>query len=175
MSRLAQVFGFTLAILVLFGLGYFSYLLFSASNQTRLAVLTAIVSVGTLVYTHALTSRREIASRQFAKKAEAYEEIMRTIGSLTNATRKAQPVDEGELIEKISEIMPKLMVWAGPEVLNAWITMSTPSAEPMGALHAGSKLITALRKELGHSDDSSLGPLGALSAILKRDESGNIV
>ena len=175
MTRTTRVIGFAFAISMLLILGYFSYLLMSASNQTRLAVLTAIVSVSTLVYTHVLTSRREIASRQFAKKAEVYEEIMRTIGSLMKSTRKKELIDENLLIENLSEIVPKLLVWAGPGVLNAWISISTPSTEPMASVQSASRLITALREELGHSNDSSLGPLGALSAMLKRDENGQIV
>ena len=133
------------------------------------------MTVGTLVYTQSLTSRREIASRQFAKKSEAYEEVMRTIASLMNANRKGQQVDEAELIDQLSAILPKLMVWAGPQVLNAWKIMATPTDEPMGAVKAGSTLIAALRSELGHKDDSALGPFGALSAMLKHDENGNVV
>ena len=100
---------------------------------------------------------------------------MRTIGSLMKSTRKKELIDENLLIENLSEIVPKLLVWAGPGVLNAWISISTPSTEPMASVQSASRLITALREELGHSNDSSLGPLGALSAMLKRDENGQIV
>ncbi len=175
MNRITQAFGLAVVLLIVGGAAYFGYLLLTANNQTRIAVLTAAVTVGTLVYTQSLTSRREIASRQFAKKSEAYEEVMRTIASLMNANRKGQQVDEAELIDQLSAILPKLMVWAGPQVLNAWKIMATPTDEPMGAVKAGSTLIAALRSELGHKDDSALGPFGALSAMLKHDENGNVV
>ena len=175
MTRLLQLVGFVIAILAFAGLIYFLYLLATASDQVRLAALTAILSVGTIVYSHSLTSRREIASRQFSRKSDVYEEIMATISSLMNSTRKGEQVNDNKLIEEISAILPKLMVWAGPDVLLAWIRMSTPNGEPMAALQAGGHLITSLRKELGHLDDSSLGPLGALSALLKRDEKGQII
>ena len=167
--------GYVLALLLLTGAGYFVYLLVTTSAQTQIAVLTAIVSVGTLVYTQNLASKREIASRQFSKKAEAYEDIMRTIARLMEATRDGQEVDQVALLKKFSEIVPKLMVWAGPNVLNAWKLLATPSQQPMAGVAAASALIAALRKELGHSDDSALGPVGALSAMLKHDENGQVV
>ena len=175
MNRIYQEVGFTFALLILGAAAYFGYLLITANNQTRIAVLTAVVTVSTLVYTQNLTSKREIESRQFAKKSEVYEEVMRTIGSLMNASRKGQQVDGDELIDQLSAISPKLMVWAGPQVLNAWKLMATPSDEPMGGIKAGSILIAALRNELGHKDDSALGPFGALSAMMKHDENGNII
>ena len=86
-----------------------------------------------------------------------------------SSSRKGEAIDENQLLEQLSEIIPKLMVWAGPEVLNAWKRLSTPSDTPLGPVAAAGNLITALRKELGHSDDSSLGALGALSAMLNHD------
>jgi phosphodiesterase/alkaline phosphatase D-like protein len=174
-NRIIQAVSFAFALLIVGGAVYFGYLLITANNQTRLAVLTAVVTVGTLVYTQNLTSRREITSRQFAKKSEAYEEVMRTIGSLMNSNRKNQQINEDELVDQLSAILPKLMVWVGPQVLNAWKLMATPTDEPMGGIKAGSALIAALRSELGHKDDSSLGPFGALSAMMKHDEDGNII
>ena len=152
-----KIFGHLVAYLILAGAVYFAYLLVTSNDQTRIAVLTALVSVGTLIYTQTLASKREIAARQFAKKSEAYEEIMRTLGSLMSSSRKGEAIDENQLLEQLSEIIPKLMVWAGPEVLNAWKRLSTPSDTPLGPVAAAGNLITALRKELGHSDDSSLG------------------
>ena len=174
-NRLAMAIGSLLALVLICGFGYFLHLLIASDNQTRIAVVTAMVTVGTLVYTQTLTSKREIAARQFAKKAEAYEEVMATIAGLMKASHKGEEVDETALVDSLSAIVPKLTVWAGPEVLQAWILMSTPTDKPLGGLVAGSTLITALRKELGHENDSVLGPLGALSAMMKRDENGNII
>lgn len=173
--RTVKFLGHAFALLLLAGFAYFSYLLITTSAQTQVAVLTAVVSVGTIVYTQNLASRREIESRQFSKKAEAYEDIMRTIGGLMEASRDGVEINQINLLRKLSEIVPKLMVWAGPDVLNAWKLMATPSQEPMASVAAAAALITALRKELGHSDDSALGSFGALSAILKHDESGKIL
>ena len=79
---------------------------------------------------------------------------MQTIGSLMNANRKSQQINEDELVDQLSAILPKLMVWAGPQVLNAWKLMATPTDEPMGGVKAGSTLIAALRSELGHNDEA---------------------
>ena len=109
------------------------------------------------------------------KKAEAYEEIMGTIAELINSNRKGEEVDEADLIEKLATIIPKLMVWAGPDVLVAWKQMATPTDDPLGGLKAGTALISALRKELGHENDAQLGQFGAFSAMLKYDGEGNIL
>ena len=175
MNSATKLLGSTFALILVAGAVYFGYLLLTTSAQTQVAVLTAVVSVGTLVYTQNLASKREVASRQFSKKAEAYEDIMRTIGGLMEASRDGVEIDQVDLLRKLSEIVPKLMVWAGPEVLNAWKLMATPSQEPMASVAAATGLITALRKELGHSDDTALGPFGALSAMLKYDEYGQVV
>lgn len=175
MDRLYKIIGLVLALTIIFGIGYFAYLLMTANNQTRIAVLTAAVSVATIVYTQNLTSKREIAARQFTKKSEAYEEIMATIGMLSTATRKSQSVDEEELVDRLAQVMPKLMVWAGPEVILAWKRMCIPKDDPIDALQSGAELIAALRSELGHSDGTSLGPFGAMSAMLKYDKDGNVV
>lgn len=155
----------------LIGLGaYVLYLLIVSGDQTRLAVLTAAVSVATLVYTQTKNTKREVEGRHFAKKAEAYEEIITTISDLMNATRKNEQVDETELVERLADIIPKLMIWAGPEVLLAWQRMSTPSDDPLASLVAGNDLIAALRKELGHSSDHLLGPLGLVLTFIKAED-----
>jgi hypothetical protein len=174
-QRIGNLIGQLLALGVVAAVGYFLYLLVSSTDQTRLAVLTAIVSVATLVYTQFLTSKREIAARQFAKKSEAYEEIIGTITSLMDANRRGEPIDDSVLMDRLAGFMPKMMIWGGTDVLQAWRVMATPNDLPMGSLMAGSSLITALRKELGHSNDSALGPFGALSAMIRHDEHGEIV
>ena len=170
MDRATKALGVVFAFGILGAAGYFFYLLVASSDQTRLAVLTAIVSVGTLVYTQHLNSRREIASRQFAKKAEAYEEIIGAMTSLMDASRRGVETSQEDLLERLAAIMPKMMIWGGPDVLAAWKRLSTPGEDPMSSLIAGSELVSALRKELGHSGDSVLGPLGALSAMIRHED-----
>ncbi len=170
MDRIAKIIGGVAALAILAAAGYFFYLLVVSSDQTRLAVLTAIVSVCTLVYTQHLNSKREIASRQFSKKAEAYEEIIGAMTSLMDASRLGMESSQDELLERLAKIMPKILIWGGPDVLKAWIKLSTPDENPMAALIAGSALVTALRKELGHTGDAALGPLGALSAMIRHED-----
>ena len=148
---------------------YFLYLLFVSGDQTRLAILTAAVSVGTLVYTQNKNTKREIESRQFSKKSEAYEEIISSIASLTNAVRREEEVDQAQLTEQIASIIPKMVIWAGPDVLQAWERLSTPGGDSQQAVIAAAELIGALRRELGHANDSKLGRLGALGVMLKPD------
>ena len=58
------------------------YLMWTASNKVKLGVLTAIVSVGTLVYSQRSNLNREIEARHFLQKSKIYEEIIDTLGSL---------------------------------------------------------------------------------------------
>lgn len=162
-GQLAGVFFALLAV-------YFIYLLVTTSDQTRLAILTAAVSVGGLIYTNSKNVRREVEARHFAKKAEAYEEIIQTIFLFMNATRKNKILSHDDVTDKIGEILPKLMIWAGPEVLSAWNDLATQSDDPFAPLVSGNGLIAALRKELGHTKDASLGPLGLISVVLKPED-----
>lgn len=166
----AHLVGQMSAVLVALLGVYFAYLLIVTSDQTRLAVLTAAVSVGTLIYTSNKNTKREVDARQFSKKAEAYEEIMITIFEMTNVNRKNSTVNAEDFTENVRKILPKLMIWAGPEVLSAWSALSNPSDLPLGPLIAGNNLIAALRKELGHSNDASLGNLGLVSVMIKAEE-----
>jgi len=169
MAKTAQWIG-RLAALFIVGLAcYFIYLLVISSDQTRLAVLTAAVSVGTLVYTQNRNTKREIESRQFSKKAEAYEEVISSMAFLMDASRRGEEVDQNQLMNRLAAVVPKMMIWAGPPVLQAWERLSTPSDDPLKAVTDGADLITALRRELGHTDDSSLGHLGALRVMLRHD------
>ena len=148
---------------------YFLYLLFVSSDQTRLAILTAAVSVGTIVYTQNKNAKREIESRQFSKKAEAYEEVISSIASVFNTLRREEEIDQAQLTERLASIIPKMVIWAGPDVLQAWERLSSPGGDGQQAVVAGVELIGALRRELGHTNDAKLGQLGALGVMLKAD------
>lgn len=152
---------------------YFAYLLVVSSDQTRLAVLTAAVSIGTLVYTQARNTRREIEGRQFSKKAEAYEEILTVLTKVMRDSRDGKDFDEKSIVDWMTKFQPKLMIWAGPDVLRAWQRMATPSEDPIAGLVSGNELMSAIRRELGHNSDAQLGPLGLVSTFIKADERPN--
>jgi hypothetical protein len=172
-KRLGYLAGIAIAIIAVLLTVYFSYLLVTSSDQTRLAVLTAAVSIGTLVYTQSKNTKREIEGRQFAKKAEAYEEILTTLAEVLAANRDGIEVDEKALVDKLTRIQPKLLVWAGPDVLRAWQRMSSANEDPLVGLVNGNELMAAIRRELGHTSDTQLGPLGLVSTFIRGDERPN--
>jgi hypothetical protein len=167
---LGYLAGQLLAVLLVAAAAYVLYLLISANDQTRLAVLTAAISVGTLVYTQNKNARREIDSRHFARKAEVYERILSIINELMVASRNNEELPEGYLLEQLTAIQPQLLIWAGPEVLRAWQGISEAPDEGNGPLIAGNNLMAALRKELGHHNDEVLGPLGLIATFLKPED-----
>ena len=173
-------FGQVLGALILAGILYILYLLVSAGDQTRLAVLTAGVTVGTLVYTQNSNARREIDSRHFARKSEAYEEILRILNEFITAEATGKKVRQPEIVKRLADLQPRLLIWAGPKALRAWQLLSEGHGGELGFFNAAQSLIAALREELGHSRDSELGPLGLAATFLKPEaraklrESGSV-
>jgi hypothetical protein len=148
----------------------FIYLLASSSKEVILAVLTAAVSVSSLLYTQNKISKREVAARQFAQKAKAYESIISTMGNLFKATKGwVAETDEQTLAEQLFDIQSELLVWAGPDVLKAWVDLKAGGTGPQTFL-VFEKLLRALRAELGHVHDDKLGPLGLMKVYVNNDE-----
>ncbi|MBA3577208.1 MAG: hypothetical protein H0W39_06325 [Sphingomonas sp.] len=146
------------------------YLLASSSKEVMLAVLTAAISVASLLYTQNKISKREVAARQFAQKAKAYESIISTIGELFKTTKGwAKKTDEEELAKELFDIQSQLMVWAGPDVLKAWNELKTDKPAPQ-TFAVVERLLRALRGELGHTNDNELGPWGLMKVYLRHED-----
>jgi hypothetical protein len=161
--------GQMLAVLLVIAAVYTLYLLLSASDQTRLAVVTATISVVTLVYTQNRNTKREIDSRQFAQKAAAYEQIISTIGNLLKASKGwIEEEDQEELAKKLFDIQSQLLVWAGPEVLLAWNDLKGLGGDETYRIME--RLLRALRAELGHTGDNQLGPLGLVKIYVRQED-----
>jgi hypothetical protein len=154
---------FYFVALFLFGLfiaavGYIGYLLINSSNETRLAVLTAAVSVATLVYAQTQNAKREVAGRLFEKKAEAYEQIMVVVSEAVRRGNLNSLADD----QLLKSILPKLLIWGGRDVLWVWSRALAPRQDPIDSAKAVNELLTAVRQELGHTPDRNLDLLGII-------------
>lgn len=165
--RLGQLFALLLVLLA----GYVVYLLLSASDQTRIAVLTAAVSLGTLVYSQMKNTQREIAGRQFAQKSKAYQDVIATIGDMFKAEKGwIEATDTDALAKRLFDIQTDLLIWAGPEVLSAWNDLKNGDGGMETTFRMTERLLRALRRELGHADDDKLGSFGLVRIYLRKED-----
>ena len=152
--------------------------MWTASNQVKLGVLTAIVSVGTLVYSQRSNLNREIEARHFLQKSKIYEEIIDTLGSLFKESKGWAESEGGDILaRKLFDIQSKLLVWAGPDVLHAWEGIKTGPSDSsnIGEMFTRvEQLLRALRKELGHSNDDQIGPMGLVKIYVRHEDHGDI-
>jgi len=157
-------------LILIIALTGFIYLLASSSKEVILAVLTAAVSVSSLLYTQNKISKREVAARQFAQKAKVYESIIATIGEIFKRAKGWTEEPQGdELAKELFDIQSQLMVWAGPDVLKAWDDIKDMGKAPRSFLVVDT-LLRALRAELGHVHDDKLGPMGLIKIYLRHEE-----
>ncbi len=140
-------------------------LFLSLESSQRTTVITVVASITAICITHYLTKRREIQSRQFAKKAEAYEAIFEVVFQLFIETKKLAPEqDQDELIKKLLLVKNKIMVWGSQEVVQ-WLDKVGDTSSPDNNLYYFERLFHEMRKDLGHNDNNlSIGDfIGSLT------------
>jgi hypothetical protein len=160
-------YGAWMLVAIFVGLiGYIGYLLVNSSNQTRLAVLTAAVSVATLVYAQTQNTKREVAGRLFEKKAEAYEQIM---VAMSDAVERGGFYDADQLSK---EALSKLLIWADPGVLFKWQWASGRHEDRIKLEDNVNELIIAVRRDLGHAKDLNNTQFGNMLLSRARESPG---
>lgn len=152
----------------------FIYLLATSKREISLAVLAAILSVFSLLYTQNTISKREIVSRHFIKKAEVYSDIVEALQDIMGADKGFTRYNPDDLTKRIFHLQTKLLIWGGADVISAWVKMSSPSIDGERALICGKQLLSAIRAELGH-DDKTLEPLGMLAVIVKSEDHEELI
>ena len=140
----------------------------SADANTRFGVVAAMTGLmGTVVgasTTHYQTKKREIASRHFAEKREAYMEFVDLL--FTMAGRGKRPSQQ-QLENRMLDFRKGLLVWGGSDVFKVWnLIEENPRGEASNveALKRLDEILRRIRLDLGH-DDSSLG-VGELADFL---------
>ncbi|WP_147454311.1 hypothetical protein [Sphingomonas sp. PP-F2F-G114-C0414] len=166
--------GAAIILAAIFWLGHVSIDLFIAAPATvRLGVLTAAVSVLTFVFNNSRQQTREINSRQFSDKREAYQKFFDFLFEIFSAQKKGIEHSDDDLIERMHNITKGLMVWGSARTINQYNQFMrnaiNPPENPLDQFRNVESLLKAFRQDLGH-DDRKLEAFGLSKLILKADE-----
>lgn len=144
----------------------------AAAPGVAAAVISFIGAVIIAVWTHAATKRREINSRHFIEKKNAYMHVIDLIFDLHKSTLEGKELSEKEMMDKILEFKKQLVVWGSAEALKIWDEYEQAAATLQGnenTLLNVDKILRCVRKELGH-DDKILRPGDLVALLLKAED-----
>jgi hypothetical protein len=143
------------------------------------AILTAFVSVGTVVYAKDREHKREIAQQQHDKKAALYREFMDYWLSIFGpASKQLSPAQKKKIKEKYyATFSQQLALWASEPALKEYVTYMRIDREDPVTMFEFEKIVFAFREDLGHSNEGlepgdilHLFVKGVEEALRKRQE-----
>jgi hypothetical protein len=132
--------------------------LIKADPGISAAVIGAIGVMAAGIWSHYSTRRREINSRHFIEKKNAYMRLINLIFDLFKAIKNDTEITEKVLFERLFEFKQELMVWGDQAVIDALEIYELKSNEllnekdPSASLLVVDDLLRAIRKDLGHND-----------------------
>ena len=143
---------------------FLSNLFISASGNVKLGILTALISIIVLIYNNSRQQVRDISSRHFNEKREAYRDFIDLIFEFMRAVHTSETPNAS--LERISKIQKNILVWGSAETMNAYNAFMVVSAADkdgnaeqasedkpdLRIFHAMETLLRSVRKDLGHSD-----------------------
>jgi len=120
------------------------------------AAATILVATATVMIGRYYERKRELDALFRDKKTEIYDEFLqRFFGLFFNAGEPEAPDIGGDLVPFLREFTRKLILWSGPEVIEAFVTWKnhlangTPDAKSIFLTEA---FLLAIRKDLRHSN-----------------------
>ncbi len=180
--QLGRYLGYAAATSVIIAALYAIYLcavLFaSASGNVKLGVVTAFVSVASLLFSNNKQQIREIKARQFSDKREAYSAFFDFLFEIMNNQGREDPLlNYDATMTKVRLITKKLMIWGSAETINSYNSFMRSSLlapdSPTAQLKRVESLLLSFREDLGHND-AKLESFGLSKLILKADEHHNL-
>jgi hypothetical protein len=151
------------ALVILTAVGFAVHTTFSwvASLDEKLLgpIIAAFLGLFGVILAQYLSKSREIAENHRPSKIEIYNNFFEIVDEfMTDAKLDKSKLDEGILPKKLEERMRRLnrgmIVWASPEVVNAWLSFKKKSGKSEGfeILYAVDDVLRAIRKDLGNSN-----------------------
>jgi hypothetical protein len=170
--------GILITALLLGGAGWLLYiaalLFWSASDSVKLGAITALVSVAALIYNNARQQAREIKSRQFVEKRQAYQKFFDLMFDFFAAQRTDKQFSQDEIIDRMQSFVKDVMIWGSADTINEYNAYVRVNASPLPEgdpriFSNMESLMRSLRRDLGHSD-RKLEKLGLTKLLLKGEE-----
>ena len=139
------------------------------SIKAGLIGMLGMLSVALVV--HYQTKKREIDARHFANKRAGYMILIDLIFELLFSIKEGKSLSEKAMQKKMIKFKKSLLVWGGPEIIEAWnqyeltVAANLPSVNLILELE---NVLRAVRKDLGHNDSTlEFGSLSALFLVAK--------
>lgn len=156
---------FSVVLVVLFIIFYHVWNGFkSLDTSLKATVLTVTGTVTAVLLTHYHTKKRELETRHFVKKAEAYDKIFSMIFEVMKIKKNDVELDvspNGDLAKRALEVKKGLMVWGSSDAIKCLSRIEELSYEgdSEGAFAQYEQLFRILRNDLGHKDSLEIGDL----------------
>ena len=150
--------------------------LLAATPGVAAAIISAIAGVIIMACTMITTNRREINSRHFNEKKNAYIPIINLIFDFHKATITGKEIPDKEVMDKILEFKKNLVIWGNAEAIKTWDEYEQLAGKPGSnreIILRVDKIIRCIRKELGHKDKNLKE--GQLTAILLKSEEKHLL
>lgn len=120
------------------------------------AVIGATALVAVNIYAKRIEAREKAAAEIRVKKTEIYEQLIDLMFSqITAAKQGKKQLSEFDLIKAFARMMPKLIVWASPAVIQHWNLIKHLPDQPNEAIKTiavWDKFFRLIREDLGHQD-----------------------
>ena len=170
-----KILRFVVAIALLAFAGWLGWLFIDNVHQADASIKAGLIGLfgmlSAALVTHYQTKKREINARHFADKREGYMHMIDLLFDLIMSVKKGEELSEEVMLKKIMPFKKALIVWGGPQIIEAWNQFEMKSdngLSPKEMIQEMEKILRAIRKDLGH-DDSMLkfGSLWGLMLVAK--------
>lgn len=182
-TKHSRIFGFFVGALVVVAIGFATFKIYSlfvvASTNVKLGISTALVSLFALIYNNNRQQNREISSRHFSEKRQAYQKFFDLLFEFMGQEKTGQAPDSS--VERMMDVVKGLMVWASADTINLYNEFlrfsvsvdgkkETTKGLPLSIIYI-EKILRSMRRDLGHVDKALEGH-GLTKLFIKADEHG---
>lgn len=182
-----NIFTILLGFLLLGAIGFSLWIFIRGLLEADPGISAAVIGViGVLtagIWSHYSARRREINSRHFIEKKNAYLHLINLIFDLFIASKKDSAITETQIQERLLEFKREFMVWGDQNVIEALAIYENKSTALLKQEHQPDTteqllivddLLRAIRKDLGH-DDARLKRGSLVGMLLKAEERDTII
>lgn len=145
-------------------------------SDLALALLGFAGAIATASFQYRAAKDRETEARLFSKKREVYTELTEAIMSLFHGQKTPElRIEQDELVKKLQVIRTKLIVWGSFDTIRSLDQIGEMGLEaqqinnPAAGLVWLSRLISHMRKDLGHKDPKDSAVELALGLVVPED------